>query len=349
MHMSQKGEAFQAFLVGAKSFLMDTVYPKARDAVADARAATADKEEAVEALRPDADYGYFCWLEHYIQHYKYNARFGLAAEAESQRDALVSRLTAIDKRHDVAVPVDVPEYYSVVDIHQHPGNLHADILAGYIYKASAASTQPGSTNSYGLHYKFTDVVEQYAKDPKSILDLACGFGKSALPLAQRWPDARVEGIDLSEGCLRLAAVEAEENGLDNLSYSRADVASTGKPDASYDLVTSTMLLHELDTDAVKASMKEAHRVLADGGTLVQLDFRARNPVEEFFLHGHGQRNNEPYMAAFDELDFKAYLESIGFTDIEIKPFEESPGATSEDFPKWRLPWTVISARKAAAA
>lgn len=349
MHMSQKGEAFQAFLVGAKSFLMDTVYPKARDAVADATAKTKNKEGAVDALRADADYGYFCWLEHYIQHYKYNARFGLAAEAEGQRDELVKQLKAIDARHDVDAEVKIPEYYSVIDIHQHPGNLHVDILAGHIYKASAASTQPGSTNAYGLHYKFTDVIQQYADNPTSVLDLACGFGKSALPLAQRWPDAKVEGIDISEGCLRLAAVEAEENGLDNLSYTRADVASTGKPAESYDLVTSTMLLHELDTDAVKASMKEAYRVLTPGGALVQLDFRARNPVEAFFLHGHGQRNNEPYMAAFDELDFKEYLESIGFTDIEIKPFEESPGATSEAFPKWRLPWTVISARKAAAA
>lgn len=345
MQMSHKAEAFQAFLVGAKSFLMDTVYPKARDAVAEATASTGTKEDAVKALQPDADYAYFCWLEHYIQHYKYNARFGLAAEAEAQRSQLIGRLNAIDDRHMVANDAAVPDYYSVIDTHQHPGNLHEDILAGYIYKASAASTQPGSTNAYALHYKFSDVVAQYSGEPKAVLDLGCGFGKSALPLAAKWPHASVEGIDLSEGCLRLAAVEAEEARLNNLTYSRGDIAETGKPAESYDLVTSTMLLHELDTNAVKAAMKEAHRVLAPGGALVQLDFRARNPVEQFFLHGHGQRNNEPYMAAFDEMDFKSYLESIGFTDIEIEPFEESPGASADDFPKWRLPWTVISARK----
>lgn len=349
MQMSPKGEAFQAFLVGAKSFLMDTVYPKARDAVAEATAAAGDKEGATKALADNADYAYFCWLEHYIQHYKYNARFGLAAEAEAQRGQLVGRLNAIEERHSVANDTPVPQYYSVIDTHQHPGNLHDDVLAGYIYKASAASTQPGSTNAYGLHYKFTDVIAEYAQDPAAVLDLGCGFGKSALPLAQKWPQAKVDGIDLSEGCLRLAAVEAEEHGVGNLTYFRGDVASTGKPDKAYDLVTSTMLLHELDTDAVIDAMKEAHRVLAPGGALIQLDFRARNRVEGFFLHGHGQRNNEPYMAAFDELDFKSCLEEIGFTDVEIKAFEESPGATAEDFAKWRLPWTVIAARKPANA
>ena len=346
MQLSAKGEAFQAFLVGAKTFLMDTVYAKAREAVAEAVEKNG-KEAAVDALKDNADYAYFCWLEHYVQHYKYNARFGLAAEAEAQRGQLTTRLMGIDQRHAVTKDVEVPGYYTAVDVHQHPGNLHEDVLAGYIYKASAASTQPGSTNAYGLHYKFTELVAKHAPRPNRVLDLGCGFGKSALPIAQKWPTAKVEGIDLSEGCLRLAATEAEENKLDNLSYSRADATDTGKKQGEYDLITSTMLLHELDTDAVKSAMREAWRVLAPGGHLVQLDFKARNPVEGFFLHGHGQRNNEPYMADFDQLDFKTYLEQLGFVDVTIEPFEESPGATAEDFPKWRLPWTVITAQKPA--
>lgn len=348
MQLTDKGEAFQYFLVGAKTFLMDTVYPRARAAVAEAQTDTTDKVAVTQTLRNSADYAYFCWLEHYIQHYKYNARHGLAAEAELQRGQLTSRLTAIDGRHQLSENVDVPNYYSVIDTHQHPGNLHGDMLSGYVYKASAASTQPGSTNAYGLHYNFTDVLSGKVDAPKKVLDLGCGFGKSALPIAQRWPDATVEGMDLSEGCLRLAAVEAEENGLDNLTYVKGDVAATGRPDASFDLVTSTMLLHELEPDAVKDAMKEAWRVLEPGGKLVQVDFRAREPIEQYFLHGHGQRNNEPYMAAFDEMDFKGYLESVGFVDVELTPFEELPGATAPDFPKWRLPWMVFSATKPAA-
>lgn len=346
MELSPDGRAYQAFLAGAKSYLMDTVYPRAREEVARAsEAAAGDKHATAERLRGNPFYEYFAFLEHYVQHHKYTSRHGLAVEAERQRGQLTSRLMAVAEKHYTHADVEVPAYYSAVDVHQHPGNLHGDVLAGDIYKASAATTQPGSTDAYGLHHKFAAAIAKYSPEPKKVLDLACGFGKSALPIAQRWPSAKVEGVDLSEGCLRLAAVEAADAGAENLHYRLADVASTGEPDEAYDLVTSTMLLHELDNGAVRAAMKEAFRVLAPGGHLVQLDFRARDEVERFFLHGHGQRNNEPYMADFDMFDFRAYLEALGFRDVVIEPFEESPGATAPNFPKWRLPWTVIAARK----
>jgi SAM-dependent methyltransferase len=347
MQYSAEGRAFQAFLVGAKSFLMDQVYPRARQAVADA-VRDGDKEQAAGKLRGNSDYEFFCWLEHYVQHFKYTARFGLVAQAETQRDDLTAALMAVKPDRLDLARTEIPQYYAVVDTHQHPGNLHGDLLSGPIYKASASSTQPGSTSAYGLHYRFADTLACHVDTPMRILDLGCGFGKSALPIAEKWPEAKVEGIDLSEGCLRLAAVEAEQNRRDNLRYRQADAAALDVPDQSFDVVTSTMLLHELDLDALKQVMQESYRVLSPGGALVQLDFRTRDGIEKFFLHGHGQRNNEPYMADFDQFDVGVYLDSIGFVDVKIEPFEESPGATDPDFPRWRLPWTVIAATKPAA-
>ena len=62
MEYSPEGRAYQAFLVGAKTFLMDSLYPKARDAVGDACRGNKSKDEAAEALRGDPQYEYFCWL-----------------------------------------------------------------------------------------------------------------------------------------------------------------------------------------------------------------------------------------------------------------------------------------------
>jgi hypothetical protein len=62
-------------------------------------------------------------------------------------------------------------------------------------------------------------------------------------------------------------------------------------------------------------------------------------------YGHGRRNNEPYMQPLAEADLPALLRKKGFTEVEITPFQESPGAVTGDKDAWRFPWSFISARK----
>jgi hypothetical protein len=47
------------------------------------------------------------------------------------------------------------------------------------------------------------------------------------------------------------------------------------------------------------------------------------------------------------MDVGGVMASAGFKDIEIEPFEETPGALAEAGTKWRFPWTTIAARKPA--
>ena len=176
--------------------------------------------------------------------------------------------------------------------------------------------------------------------------MGCGFGKSALPLAQRFPAAEMKAIDLAAPCLELAAVEAGAAQVANLAYEQADLRRTDYPAASFDLVTSTMLLHELDTPALRESIREASRLLEPGGTLVHLDFRVDEPFLEFIHYGHARRNNEPYMQEVNRFDIEAELRSAGFEEVKTLPFEEVDGATRPDWPTWRFPWAVFIARKA---
>jgi len=50
-----------------------------------------------------------------------------------------------------------------------------------------------------------------ARDPRLVVDLGCGNGPATLELAQRWPDARVVGVDSSPEMLA-AAREADAAG-----------------------------------------------------------------------------------------------------------------------------------------
>ena len=106
-----------------------------------------------------------------------------------------------------------------------------------------------------------------------------------------------------------------------------------------------MVLHELDTPALRESLTEAHRLLARGGTLVHLDFRVKDPFLEFIHYGHARRNNEPYMPEINELDLEGEMRKAGFADVKTLPFEEVDGATRPDWPTWRFPWTAFVARK----
>lgn len=58
--------------------------------------------------------------------------------------------------------------------------------------------------------------------PAHILDLGCGYGPIALSAAKRAPDAHVWGVDVNERALELAQSNAASNGIENVTFGRAD-------------------------------------------------------------------------------------------------------------------------------
>ena len=80
-------------------------------------------------------------------------------------------------------------------------------------------------------------------EPGRVADLGCGPGNSTALLAQRWPDARVEGIDNSEAML----TEARASGV-KADWTLADIASWSPPEA-FDVIFSNATLHWLDRQA----------------------------------------------------------------------------------------------------
>jgi ubiquinone/menaquinone biosynthesis C-methylase UbiE len=108
-----------------------------------------------------------------------------------------------------------------------------------------------------------------------------------------------------------------------------------------------MLLHELPSQSIEAVFAEAHRILEPGGKMVHLDFYLLPNTFARFIHlGHSKRNNEPFMESLIQMDIKQILETHGFDNISIKPFEEADGTLALNYEPWRFPWTIIEANKA---
>jgi len=248
---------------------------------------------------------------------------------------------------EVREGMEYPEYYTAIDIHQHPGGIWSDAIAGFVYERGARSTTPlAGARHKDLHERLTAAALERCPAPARVLDMACGFGKSTRPFYEALPAAEIEAIDFSIPCLKLAARDAGRAGARNVRFRQRDAAATGYPDASFDLVTSTMLLHELPPKAVERTLAEAARVLKPGGRMVHLDFLPGEGAFARLIHfGHSRRNNEPFMEPLARMDLPALLGRLGFRNVEIRPFEEADGALAPDYRYWRFPWALISAER----
>jgi len=77
-------------------------------------------------------------------------------------------------------------------------------------------------------------------DPAAIVDLGAGTGNVTRMLKERWPGARVTGVDDSQEMLDKAAAVAPE-----ITWERADLASW-RPPKPADIIYSNAALHWLD-------------------------------------------------------------------------------------------------------
>ncbi len=349
-HFDRSTTAFQEFIGTLRQQWANQLYPALNNEFQmAAQGQDINTPEEAGALVSELPlYHWFCFIERHYQRMKYSdPRWGLATALAQRPDAVQARLhppsdSAVLKL-DPEMPV--PDYYSAVDIHQHPGNLVGADFDGLMYQASATSIHP-NTRRFEAHERFASWLKTQGNF-HHVLNMGCGFGKCGFPIARTFAQAQVIGIDVSAPCLRLAARAAQEEGLPNVHFVQADAAHTAYADGSFDLVTSTQLLHELPADEIHQVLRESYRLLKPGGLVVHLDFRAHAPWLRFLLEGHSVRNNEGFLPAFNRMDMVAAFAQAGFGGCSIEPFAETEGSTDPDWPYWRFPWTLFWVRKPA--
>jgi ubiquinone/menaquinone biosynthesis C-methylase UbiE len=349
LEVSQAFNAFQAFVLDCKLAWTREVFPALR-AEYDRSGPARTAGEARTMLQDNATAQYFGWFERHLQRMKYSGRHGLAPHFQAQQAQLAAELQAGAQSDllDLDPDFEQPGYYTAVDIHQHPGGVWGEEVAGYVYERGARSTTPLLGQDADLHHRFTREVLARAPGARSLVDMGCGFGKSTRPFYAQHRDLDVVGIELSAPCLKLAARTAEAEQARNIKYRQADAAETGLDTGGYDVVTSTMLLHEMPPSHIERVLREAHRLLSPGGMSIHLDFLTdSDPFRRYIHEGHADRNNEPFMPKLNEMDLAGAHRRAGFEAVEIVPFEEMAGTLDPAFANWRFPWAMVIARKAA--
>jgi ubiquinone/menaquinone biosynthesis C-methylase UbiE len=245
----------------------------------------------------------------------------------------------------------LPDWYTDWDIHIQPGGVWRNDASADVYELGAKLVMLGVNNDYTFHRAFTETAVP-RRAYHRIVDLGCGFGKSTWPLKRAFADAEVIGLDLAAPCLRMACDRANQAGL-AIRFVQADCQATTLPDASVDLVVSTMLIHEMPRPALIATLRECARILVPGGLLRFLDFtRTGDAFRDLAMAEHGERNNEPFMPGLLAADAPGLCAEAGLANARWVAFDERGAGrladkTWPDRAEWHFPWALLEAEKPA--
>ncbi|NDJ16495.1 class I SAM-dependent methyltransferase [Myxacorys almedinensis] len=158
---------------------------------------------------------------------------------------------------------------------------------------------------------------QLSEAPNDIVDLGCSVGMSTFALQRTFPNAKVTGVDLSPYFLAVAHYRTQrrtETEFSDPTWVHAAAESTGLPSAAFDLVSASLVFHELPRQAAIAILQEAKRLLRPGGHLAIMDM---NPTSEIYAKMPPYiltllKSTEPYLDEYFVLDLEAAIVEAGF-------------------------------------
>jgi ubiquinone/menaquinone biosynthesis C-methylase UbiE len=261
-----------------------------------------------------------------------------AQRMEAAAEQLISADNKLGELHldpDFTPPAEIAS----VDIHLQPGGYvlarHArDVTAGSLYENG------GNVYSFGQGIGKTDskagaVIAYLEKTrpgfvPRNILEIGCSAGAAACAYAAHFLETDVHAVDIGAGLLRYAHARAESLGV-RVVFHQMSGTALAFPDASFDLVVSNNLLHEIGRENRRAMLSEARRLLAPGGITIHQDVPIRaapSPIHQVERGWDEKFNGEIFWNTYAGDDLLSDLRLAGFGGNEVaeKCIEKLAGA-----------------------
>ncbi len=156
------------------------------------------------------------------------------------------------------------------------------------------------------------MAEQIPLDAKieTVLELGAGTAEGALALARRFPQAQFTITDVSPYMLVVSKHKFNKADFGNRAkYEQVDARHTGYEDDSFDLVTSSLLLHETPKEWTPKILKEMYRITKPGGWVLYADtYRGQYALNASF--------QEPWLSDFIHFNFEYEFAKAGFDELD---------------------------------
>ncbi len=144
----------------------------------------------------------------------------------------------------------------------------------------------------------------------SVLDLCCGSGQTTKFLVER--SRHVTGLDASPRSLKRA-----HQNVPQADYVEAFAEAMPFPDDQFDVVHTSVALHEMEPQQLQKILREVHRVLRPNGCFTLVDFH--QPTNPLFVPGLSL-----FLLLFEtetawaliKSDLTALLETVGFQIVK---------------------------------
>ncbi|MCC5868076.1 MAG: class I SAM-dependent methyltransferase [Gammaproteobacteria bacterium] len=156
--------------------------------------------------------------------------------------------------------------------------------------------------------------------PTCVLDMGCGPGTETIGYRMAFPNAEMHGVDLAAPFLKFAHLWAEHQGQ-AIHYRHANAADTRYPAGKFDLIVSHILFHETSGEMLPQILREAHRLLAPGGVLLNADVPyqtlTQSVPKRITNAWQVDHNGEPFWIGFADTDVRQALIEAGFEPEEV--------------------------------
>jgi SAM-dependent methyltransferase len=283
-----------------------------------------DRHEVWDLFRHESSYQWSSALRRTHQEHMWDAAADMA-ERQGPELAAIARREATKNRQLGSLRLDprveAPRYLTAVDIHCMPGNYHGatgpdDVFAGALYDRAITSHGYKGMHCDEVGLAVAGFVKRNFPDleVRRVLDLGCTVGHSTLAYVDAFAEADVHAIDVAAPCLHYAHARAELAGK-AVHFSQQNAERTDFADESFDLIVSTIILHETSAKAIRAIFRECRRLLRPGGVMAHCESRQYFAKEPFDAQWHAwgsHYNAEPFMQLMHETELEALAVECGF-------------------------------------